>query len=93
LDPNDAKDSERVVRTFGETHAISAKPNPTKTGYEGERSGLNHWTRITQGTTCSRADILGSKTSQCEVLQSCEPEFNYTGCEAFPAPHLAFAPI
>ena len=23
------------------------------------------------------ADISGSKTSQCEVLQSCEPEFNY----------------
>lgn len=26
------KDSERVVRTFGETHAISAKPNPTPQG-------------------------------------------------------------
>ena len=29
----------------------------------------------------SRAATTGSKTSQCEVLQSCEPEFNYTGCK------------
>ena len=71
LDQNDAKDSERVVRTFGETHAISAKPNPTKTGYEGERSGLNHWTRITQRTACSRAAILGSGRRFCLF------EFNY----------------
>ena len=40
-------------------------------GCEGERSGLNHWTRITQGTACSRAYILGSGR------QSCEPELNY----------------
>ena len=32
LETNNAKDSERVVRTFGETHAISAKPNPTTQG-------------------------------------------------------------
>ena len=29
LDPNDAKDSVRVVRTFGETHAISAIASST----------------------------------------------------------------
>ena len=72
-------------------HFCEAEPDYT--GYEGERSGLNHWTGVTQGTACSRADISGSKTSQCEVLQSCEPEFNYTGCESFPAPHLVFLPI
>ena len=40
-------------------------------GYEGERSGPNHWTRITQGTACSRAAILGNGR------RTCEPEFNY----------------
>ena len=55
-------------------HFCEAEPDYT--GYEGERSGLKHWTRITQGTACSRAAILGSGR------QSCEPEFNSTGCEA-----------
>ena len=42
-------------------------------GCEGERSGLNHWTGVTQGTACSRADTSGSGR------QSCEPELNFTG--------------
>ena len=42
-------------------------------GYEKRRLETNHWTRITQATACSRADILGSGR------QSCEPELNFTG--------------
>ena len=44
-------------------------------GYEGERSGQNHWTDMPQGTAYSRADISGNGRL------ACEPEFNYTGCE------------
>ena len=46
-------------------------------GYEGERSGLKHWTDMPQGSRDESCGDSGSKTSQCEVLQSCEPEFNY----------------
>ena len=44
-------------------------------GYEGERSGQNHWTDMTQGTAYSRADISGNGRL------ACEPEFNFTGYE------------
>ena len=44
-------------------------------GYEGERSGQNHWTDMPQGTACSRAAILGSGRRFCLF------EFNYAGCE------------
>ena len=71
LDRNAGRDSERVVRTFLETHAISAMASSTTEGCEGERSGLNHWRQITQRTACSRADICRSGR------QSCEPELNY----------------
>ncbi len=49
------------------------------TGCEGELSGLNHWTRTTQGTACSRAAFLGSGR------QSCEPELNFTQKTSTPA--------
>ena len=49
------------------------------TGCEGEFSGLNHWTRTTQGTACSRAAFLGSGR------QSCEPELNFTQKTSTPA--------
>lgn len=39
-----------TVRIFRETHAISAMASSTTTGYEGERSGLKHWTEMTEGT-------------------------------------------
>ena len=68
----DAKYSERVVRTKHER----LEPMLLRTqllGCEGERSGLNHWTGVTQGTACSRADTPGSER------QSCEPELNFTG--------------
>ena len=67
-----------VLRTFRETHAISAMASST-TGCEGELSGLNHWTRTTQGTACSRAAFLGSGR------QSCEPELNFTQKTSTPA--------
>ena len=38
------------MRILRETHAISAMTNSTKIGYEGERSGLKHWTEMTEGT-------------------------------------------
>ena len=65
-----------VLRTFEETHAISAMANST-TGYEKRRLETNHWRQITQGTACSRADICRSETSQCEVSRFCLFEFNY----------------
>ena len=46
-----------------------AFPSSTS-GYEGERSGQNHWTDMPQGTACSRADISGNGRL------ACEPEFN-----------------
>jgi len=49
----------------------SCEPELNYTGCEGERSGLKHWTRITQRAACSRADILGSGR------QGCEPELDY----------------
>ena len=45
------------------------------TGYEGERSGLNHWTGVTQGTW-HKACGLTSKG-----LSLCFSELNFTGCE------------
>ena len=39
-----------VLRMFRETHAISAKPNPTKIGCEKKRLETNHWTEMPEGT-------------------------------------------
>ena len=43
----------------------SCEPELNYTGCEGERSGLKHWTRITQRTACSRADICRSGRRFC----------------------------
>ena len=149
LETNTARDLEQVVRMFVEMDVGPVSPSST-TWYEKKRSGLNHWTDMTQGTwnkSCghirkwtsvlwarvqlhrmwgrkteakneftvwshsaflefqiihtvndfsqSLLDFLesrvmkrksinhceersGIKPSQCEVFQSCEPEFNYT---------------
>ena len=54
-----------------ELNYTGCEPELNYTGCEGERSGLKHWTRITQRAACSRADILGSGR------QGCEPELDY----------------
>ena len=51
-----------VLRTFRETHAISAMASST-TWYEKERSGLNHWTGVTQGTWNKSCGYYGKWTS------------------------------
>ena len=58
-------------------------------GYETERSEMERWKILHSAKDLKQkrrnvkrsAYVSGSKTSQCEVLQSCEPEFNFTGCE------------
>ena len=76
---NKRKGTWNVLRTFEETHAISAMANSTSrpsstTGYEKRRLETNHWRQITQGTACSRADICRSGRRFCLF------EFN-SGCE------------
>ena len=56
------------------------------TGYESERSGPNHWTRITQGTWNKSCGYSGSKTSQGEVLSlwaRVQLHENDSQCESF----------
>ena len=73
LDRNAGRDSERVVRTFRETHAISVRSSSTSRmwartqllGYEKRRLETNHWRQITQRTACSRADICRSGRRFC----------------------------
>ena len=67
---NKRKGTWNVLRTFEETHAISAMANSTSrpsstTGYEKRRLETNHWRQITQGTACSRADICRSGRRFC----------------------------
>ena len=62
LDRSNARDSERVVRLLREVDVSPVSPSST-TRYEKERSGLNHWTGVTQGTWNKSCGYYGKWTS------------------------------
>ena len=55
-------DHKQLLRTFRETHAISARSSST-IGYEKRRLETNHWTGVTQGTRNESCGYYGKWTS------------------------------
>ena len=58
-------------------------PNSTTTGYEGERSGTNHWTDMTQGTRNESCGHIRKWTSALWAwvqLKGCEPKRHQQIC-------------
>ena len=59
LEINTERDLEQVVRMFVEMDVGPVSPSSTS-GYEGERSGTNHWKQTPQGTWNKSCKILHS---------------------------------